>query len=111
MRRVLSLIAFFVAAPVLAVDKPISLFDGKTFAGWEGDTEKTWRIEDGAVVGGSLDEVVARNEFLCTKQSFGDFELRVKCKLVGGRAKANGGVQVRSRRVANRGDGVGLQAE
>ena len=30
--------------------KPRSLFDGKTFTGWEGDTEKTWRIEDGAMV-------------------------------------------------------------
>ena len=30
------------------------LFDGKSFEGWEGDTEKTFRIQDGAVVGGSL---------------------------------------------------------
>jgi len=32
------------------------LFDGKTFAGWDGDTKKTWRIEDGSLVGGSLSE-------------------------------------------------------
>jgi hypothetical protein len=29
------------------------LFDGKTFAGWDGDTKKTWRIQDGTLVGGS----------------------------------------------------------
>jgi Domain of Unknown Function (DUF1080) len=52
------------------------LFDGKTLDGWEGDTEKTWRIEDGAIVGGSLDAVVPRNEFICTKKSFADFELK-----------------------------------
>jgi hypothetical protein len=43
------------AAPTMAADpKPVSLFDGKTFAGWEGDTEKTWRIEEGCIVGGTL---------------------------------------------------------
>jgi len=34
------------------------LFDGKSFTGWEGDTKKTWRIENGALVGGSLQETV-----------------------------------------------------
>ena len=54
------------------------LADGKTFDGWEGDTEKTWRIEDGAFVGGSLKEKVPRNEFLRTKRSYTNFVLRVK---------------------------------
>ncbi|HEY7339108.1 MAG TPA: family 16 glycoside hydrolase, partial [Bryobacteraceae bacterium] len=40
-----------------------SLFDGKTLDGWEGDIKNTWRIEDGAIVGGSLDRVVPHNEF------------------------------------------------
>ncbi|HXH99281.1 MAG TPA: hypothetical protein VNI52_03355 [Sphingobacteriaceae bacterium] len=34
------------------------LFDGKTFIGWQGDIHHTWRIEDGALVGGSLTEKV-----------------------------------------------------
>ena len=41
------------------------LFDGKTFAGWEGNLE-LFRIEDGAVVGGNLRDEIPRNEFLCT---------------------------------------------
>ncbi|HEV3386508.1 MAG TPA: DUF1080 domain-containing protein, partial [Gemmata sp.] len=61
--------------------KPISLFDGKTLSGWEGDTEKTWRVEEEAIVGGSIDTTVPRNEFLCTTKSYGDFELKVKFKL------------------------------
>ena len=28
------------------------LFDGESFIGWEGDTNRTWRIKEGAVVGG-----------------------------------------------------------
>ncbi len=63
MRRILSLFALVIVMPAFAADtKPVSLFDGKTFAGWEGDTDKTWKIEDGAIVGGSLEEVVPRNE-------------------------------------------------
>jgi hypothetical protein len=49
---------------LLAADDAVSLFDGKTFAGWEGDTKKTWRVEEGSIVGGSLDAEVPRNEFL-----------------------------------------------
>src|SRR5262245_41540543 len=32
-----------------AEDKAKPLFDGKTLAGWEGDTKNTWRVEDGAI--------------------------------------------------------------
>ena len=44
---------------------PLSpLFDGKSFAGWEGNLQ-AFRIQDGAVVGGQLDKPVPRNEYLC----------------------------------------------
>ncbi len=87
------------------------LFDGKTFAGWEGDTEKTWRVEDGAIVGGSLETVVPRNEFLCTTKSYGDFELKVKFKLLGDRKGANAGVQFRTKRIPNHHEVIGYQAD
>ncbi|MDA1276128.1 MAG: DUF1080 domain-containing protein [Verrucomicrobia bacterium] len=80
---------------------PVSLFDGKTFKGWEGDTPKTWRIENGAFVGGTLKAPVPHNEFLCTERSFTNFVLRLKFKLVGTGSFNNGGVQVRSKRIAN----------
>ncbi len=96
-------------APCRAESKP--LFDGKTFTGWEGDTKKTWRIEDGAIVGGSLDQKVPRNEFLCTTKSFGDFELKVKFKLLGDRKTANAGVQFRTRRIPKDHEVSGYQAD
>ena len=36
-----------------AAPKGQAFFDGHTFDGWEGDTAKTFRIEDGAIVGGA----------------------------------------------------------
>src|SRR4051794_34655110 len=69
------------------------LLDGRTFQGWQGDTEKTWRIEDRAIVAGSLDVTVPRNEFLATTTEYEDFELRLKYKLVGTEGFVNGGVQ------------------
>jgi len=79
--------------------QPVPLFDGKTFQGWEGDTQKTWRIENGALAGGSLTETVPRNDFLCTTRSFGNFILRLKFKLEGTEGFINGGVQFRSQRL------------
>ena len=81
--------------------KPISLFDGKTFRGWEGDTNKTWRIENGAITGGTLKERVPRNEFICITRSYTNFVLRLKFKLVGTEGFVNGGVQIRSQRISN----------
>jgi hypothetical protein len=97
------------AAPVVAA--PVSLFDGKTLAGWEGDTKKTWRVEEGSIVGGSLEKAVPRNEFLCTKKSFGDFELKVKFKLLGDKDKANAGVQFRTKRIPMHHEVSGYQAD
>jgi hypothetical protein len=79
--------------------KPVALFDGRSFSGWEGDTRNTWRIQDGAIVGGSLTVQVPRNEFLTTTRPFGDFVLRVKFKLAGTEGFINGGVQFRSQRL------------
>jgi hypothetical protein len=105
-------LAFLLLVPAAAVAAdPVSLFDGKSFAGWEGDTEKTWRIEDGAIVGGSTDTVVPRNEFLCTTKTYGDFELRVKFKLVGDPEKANAGVQIRTKRIPKHHEVIGYQAD
>jgi len=87
------------------------LFDGATLTGWEGDIKHTWRIEDGAIVGGSLDRVVPRNEFLCTTRNYGDFELKVKFKLLGDRKQANAGVQFRTRRIPKHHEVSGYQAD
>src|SRR5215472_2219132 len=95
----LALACMLQLVPVISEAGPISLFDGKSFAGWEGDTKKTWRIENGAFVGGSLEANVPRNEFLCTTRPFTNFVLRLKFKLTGKSGFINGGVQFRSQRV------------
>jgi len=75
-----------------------TLFDGKSFHGWEGDTNHMWRIEKGTLVGGSLSDTVPHNDFLCTSREFKNFDLRLKVKL-NGSGFVNGGIQFRSQRL------------
>lgn len=89
----------------------VPLFDGKSFHGWEGDTKKTWRIQEGCLVGGSLEHIVPRNEFLCTLKQYGDFELKVKFRLLGDRSKANAGIQFRTKRIPKHHEVIGYQAD
>lgn len=84
------------------------LFDGKTLAGWEGNPAM-FRVVEGAIVGGTLERPIPRNEFLCTQDEFGDFELRLEFKLLG--QGGNAGVQLRSRRVPDHHEVSGYQAD
>ena len=92
-----------------AAPKPVAVFDGKTLTGWEGNRD-IFRVQDGAIVGGTLDKKIVRNEFLCTTRSYGNFELRLKVKLLGGDS-ANAGVQFRTRRIPNDHEVSGYQAD
>jgi hypothetical protein len=111
MRRSLNLLftLLFLALPATAAEPGFEpLFDGRTLGGWEGNL-KIFRVDDGAIVGGSLKEPIARNEFLCTTREFGDFELRLQFKVLG--EGANAGVQIRSRRIPNHHEVKGYQAD
>jgi len=90
--------------------KAVALFDGKTFAGWEGDTNKSFHIQDGAIVGGTMLAAIPRNEFLCTTKQYTNFVLKAKFKLLGGE-KANGGIQIRTQRIPNHYEVYGYQAD
>jgi hypothetical protein len=85
------------------------LFDGRTLEGWEG-SERSFRVEDGAIVGGTLKERIPRNEFLCTEETFGDFELRLKARLIGEEGK-NAGVQLRTKRIPDHHEVIGYQCD
>jgi hypothetical protein len=100
--------ALVATAATAAEDGFTPLFDGKTFQGWEGNL-KAFRIEGGAIVGGNLKESLKRNEYLCTTKPYGDFELRLKFKLIG--KEANSGVQLRSQRVPQSNEMTGYQAD
>src|SRR5215208_6993843 len=115
MLKMLFLVAAFAIAPpgmtgqAPAAQAGVPIFNGRTFDGWEGNLA-IFRIEDGAIVGGTLKDKIARNEFLCTTRTYGDFELRLKVKLLGGDA-ANAGVQFRTRRIPDNHEVIGYQAD
>ncbi len=91
-----------------AEDDFTQLFDGKTFAGWEGNLE-VFRIEDGAIVGGSLEQEIPHNEFLCSTKEYSDFELRLSVRVKG--EGVNAGIQIRSARQPNHHEMIGYQAD
>jgi hypothetical protein len=86
----------------------VPLFDGETTTGWEGPME-WFRIEDRAVVGGTLKKPIPHNYFLCTTETYGDFELRLDVKVVG--ENANAGVQFRTKRIEGSSEVSGYQAD
>lgn len=98
----------WLAQTAIADPSGAALFDGQTFTGWEGN-QGVFRIEDGALVGGSLKANVVRNEYLCTTRTYRNFELRLKFKLLG--ENVNGGVQFRSERRPNSNEMLGYQAD
>ena len=100
-------LALFLALTVHAA--PVSLFDGKTLAGWEGDTA-WWRVEAGEIRGGSLTTKVPKNFFLATEKSYQNFDLRVKLRLTG-TGFVNSGIQMRSMRVPNSSEMSGYQVD
>lgn len=84
------------------------LFDGKTLRGWEGNMD-FFRVEQGAIVAGSLEKKIPNNEFLCTEQKFGDFEMRLEVRLVG--EGNNAGIQFRSERIPDHHEVRGYQCD
>src|SRR5688572_17337346 len=96
------------SVPDKAKEKP--LFDGKSLDGWDGNA-KLWRVQDGALTGGSLTEAVPHNDFLATKADYANFILRLKIKLTGMEGFINSGIQIRSTRVPNNSEMSGYQCD
>ena len=108
------LFAFFLLAAISFVRAaaPISIFDGHSLTGWEGDLN-WWRVQEGMITGGSTIEKVPRNFFLATTRSFQNFDLRSKIKLTGDpkTGMINSGVQLRSLRVPDNTEMSGYQVD
>jgi len=85
-----------------------TIFDSKSLDGWDGD-HSVFRIEDGAIVGGNLQNRIPHNFFLRYEKSFDDFELRLQFRVVG--ESTNAGIQLRSERIANHHEMIGYQAD
>lgn len=84
----------------------VPLFDGQTLDGWEGD-RTLWKVVDKEIVGDSPG--IPHNQFLATRKSYGDFELKLEFRLAGGRG--NSGIQFRSKRVPDSSEVSGYQAD
>ena len=83
--------------PFVLHAEPVSLFDGKTLDGWDFDPAM-WRVEDGVITGGSTTEKIKKNDFISTKKSYQNFELKLKIKVSGDpkTGMLNSGIQIRS---------------
>jgi len=69
------------------------LFDGKTLKGWKG-RKGLWKVDRGAIRGRTTAKAkLKHNDFLYTDKEYGDFELRLKYRLI----NHNSGVQIRSK--------------
>jgi uncharacterized protein (TIGR03067 family) len=77
-----------------AEDGFVSLFDGKSLEGWEGN-QALWSVRDGAITGETkADTGLKHNTFLVWKGgAVENFELRLQYRVV----KGNSGIQYRSR--------------
>jgi hypothetical protein len=76
-------------------EKAVSIFDGKTLAGWSGAKEN-WRVEEGAITGeNKADAPIAQNTFIVYEKPVADFELNLEFRIQGG----NSGIQYRSKLV------------
>lgn len=112
-RPIMKILTLLFALTCLSQGEKISLFDGKTLAGWDvrkGD-EKYWTTRDGMIIGGSMTEIVTHNTFLASKKSYENFELEFDIKLEKGTGFMNSGIQVRSIRVPNNHEMKGYQVD
>lgn len=83
-------------APQRSVEPKMKpLFNGKDLDGWETARPELWVVEDNMIIGRSPG--IKTNEFLYTKQKYGDFKLRYEVRLV--KDDGNSGVQIRSARM------------
>ena len=57
----------------------VKLFNGKNLTGWEGQIEKYWSVNDGAIRGTNASPVAA-STYLFTKDSYRDFRLLLEVK-------------------------------
>jgi len=92
---------------------PTTLFNGKSLEGWEipKGEEKWWRVQDGAITGGLMEETTPSNLFLSTAADYRNFELHLKLRLVKGDGFINSGVQVRSIREPGKASMKGYQVD
>ena len=72
----------------------IDLFDGSTLNGWvHMNGAHNFTVEDGAIVGRTVESSASMNSFLCSLQEFDDFELELETAID---RITNSGIQIRT---------------
>lgn len=89
----------------------VSLFSGTDLSGWHSRDAGIWRVEEGAITGGSLSGYVKRNSYLVTNEQYQNFDLTLKIKLTGTEGFINSGIQVRSQDAVEHEGMVGYQVD
>lgn len=83
----------------------IQLFDGSTLNGWvHMNGAHTFTVEDGAIVGRTVERSASMNSFLCSLQEFDDFELELDTMID---PITNSGIQIRTQVRPTQGMGRG----
>ena len=75
----------------------VSIFDGKTLKGWEGDPNY-WRVENGSLVGEiTADKLLKSNTFIIWRGGEPkNFELKLECRIS---KEGNSGINYRSEQI------------
>ena len=86
----------------------IELFDGSTLNGWvHMNGAHTYTVEDGAIVGRTVEGSASMNSFLCSLQEFDDFELELETTVD---RITNQGIQIRTQVKPVQGAGRSFEA-
>ena len=88
----------------------IRLFNGESLEGWEGPPT-VFRVEQGAIIGGTLEVPLDETGYLCTEETYDNFILTLSAKFVTHGANINGGISFRAKRVTNSNEVMGYQAD
>lgn len=108
--RSLTLVFAMVFLTACGQSNEMQLFDGNSLEGWEGSTD-FFRLENNAIVGGSLEKPVDQSYYLCTKKKYGNFDLKLSAKFKANYLEINGGISFRAKRVPNSNEVMGYQAD
>jgi hypothetical protein len=90
-------------AKLPASEKPVQLFNGKDFAGWEGQLSKYWSIAEGTIIGrNTAENAPLASTYLLTQKKYHNFRLIFAGRLV--ESEMHTGIALWGKRVEKQGD-------
>jgi hypothetical protein len=92
------------------ISDELKLFNGESLEGWEG-SNTVFRVERGAIVGGNLKRPLDESYYLCTKQKYENFDLKLSAKFISSDSNTNAGISFRAERLPGSNEVMGYQAD